>query len=108
MTPILTVENLAGPAIPYRSNTLVPFTQVWHLKLPWIKGGLIWNRPVSVVVQEADQQERIVPVQDITRQMLWLLFGLSLTSALLALLANPNQHRRQSSKLILEIEESNP
>jgi hypothetical protein len=106
--PILTVENRAGRAIPFGNNTLVPFSQVWHLKLPWVRGGLIWNRPVSVVVQEGDQGEQIVPVQDITRQILWLLFGLSLISALLARQANSNLRRRQARTTKLQMKESNP
>jgi hypothetical protein len=103
MAPILTVENRAGQAIPLGSNTLVPIAQVWHLKLPWVQGGLIWNRPVSIVIQDGDQQEQILPIQDVTRQTIWLLFGLTL----LALLANLNLYRSQSSKSKLQLKESN-
>ena len=35
------VENQAGQSIRFKGNTLVPFAQVWQLKLPWTKGGLI-------------------------------------------------------------------
>ena len=105
MGPILTVNNRAGQAIYFGRKTLVPFTQVWHLKLPLAKGGLIWNRPISVVIQEADQPEQIVPVQDVTRQAFWLLFGMSLAGAFLAFLTNHIQRRKQNRKVESQEEE---
>ncbi len=94
MTPFVTVETRTGQPVAFHGNTLVPFTRVWQLKLPGGHGGLIWNRPASVLVQAADQQETIIPVQDVTRQALWLLFGMSFASLLIAFLSK----RRQPSK----------
>jgi hypothetical protein len=37
-----------------------------------MQGGLIWNRPASVLTVDADGRERLLPVQDITRQTLWV------------------------------------
>ena len=84
MASFITVESRAGGPVKFHGNTLVPINQVWHLKLPWAHGGLIWNRPVSVVVTDSSQQETVLPVQDVTRQAVWFLFGLSVASLLLA------------------------
>jgi len=94
MDPLLTVENRAGQSIHFNGNTLVPFTQHWRLKLPWSKGGLIWNRPVSVVIRDAQNLETVIPIQDVTRQVSWLLFGLSFASVVLTFLARLNQRKQ--------------
>ena len=93
MAPLLTVENQAGQSIRFKGNTLVPFAQVWQLKPPWTKGGLIWNRPVSVVVRDAQNLETVVTIQDVTRQISWLLFGLSFASVMLAFLTRLKQRK---------------
>ena len=97
MAPLLTVENRAGQSIHFNGNTLVPFTQLWRLKLPWSRDGLIWNRPASVVVRDAQNLETVVLIQDVTRQVSWLLFGLSFASVMLAFLARNNQ-RKQATR----------
>jgi hypothetical protein len=84
MASFLTVESRAGKPVEFHGNTLVPINQVWQLKLPWPHGGLIWNRPASVVVTDSNQQEIVIPVQDVTRQAVWLFMGLSFASLLLA------------------------
>lgn len=61
------VENNAGRPIqdgPYR---IVPVSQSIRLSVPGLPGGLIWNRPVSVIVTTADGQEQVLPIRDITR-----------------------------------------
>lgn len=93
MASLVTVETRAGQPVEFGGNTLVPFVKVWQLKLPGVHGGLIWNRPASVLVQDSDQQETVIPIQDVTRQALWLLFGVSFTSLILALLANLRQRQ---------------
>jgi len=108
MAPFLTVENRAGQATPFRGNTLVPITQVWRLRPPGLNRSIIWNRPVSVVIQEMDDQEQVVPIQDVTRQAIWLLAGLSLASLLLSILANRKRCTKHSQEPEKSIKESNP
>jgi hypothetical protein len=47
-----------------------------------MSGGIIWNRPVSVVVQSEGGVEQLLPVRDITRQVQLALFGGALFSVL--------------------------
>jgi hypothetical protein len=50
------------------STTIQLTTQVFRLNLPFLRnGGLIYHRPVSVVVRPGTADERVVPVIDITR-----------------------------------------
>jgi hypothetical protein len=50
---------------------LTPQTNVLSIKLRGRHGGFIWNRPRSVIVRTIDGEERILPVQDITRNIIW-------------------------------------
>jgi hypothetical protein len=98
MAPLLTTESRAGQPIEFHGNTLVPINKVWQLKLPWLHGGLIWNRPASVVVRDSNDLETVVPIQDVTRQALWLLFGLSFASGLLTFLVNLRRRKQEKLK----------
>ena len=79
-------ETKAGKPIQAGDTTLVPFANSIQVRVPFIPGGLIWNRPVSVAVQTAQGQEYILPVQDVTRQIYFALIGASLISGILILL----------------------
>lgn len=82
---VLNVETKAGKATQAGDVTIIPFANSVQLRLPFIKGGLIWNRPTAVAVQTAQGQEYILPVQDVTRQILLALIGATLISSLLLL-----------------------
>jgi len=66
--PILTIENQAGDPIQAGANRIVPFSQAVRLQIPGLQGGLVWNRPVSVLVQAADGGEQVLAIPDPTRQ----------------------------------------
>ena len=52
--------------------------------LPGSIGGLIWNRPVSVLVQEGNGEEHVLSVPDVTRRSIWALWGGSLFMVLIS------------------------
>ncbi len=56
------------------------------------RGGLVWNRPLAVVV-ERDGEERRIPIVDVTRWGQLALFGLSLVFVLVGL-RKMVRHRR--------------
>ncbi|HEY43958.1 MAG TPA: hypothetical protein G4O11_08265 [Anaerolineae bacterium] len=47
------------------------------------QGGLIWNRPIAVMILEQDGTERVVPIHDVTRQFQVLLLGVGLIGSLI-------------------------
>jgi hypothetical protein len=81
----LAQENYSGQPVSYRGTTIIPFSRVLRIQIPGISGGLIWNRPVSVLTVDADGQERLFPVRDITRQVVWGLLGLTFLVGLFTL-----------------------
>ena len=87
MSGILSVETLSGSEVAWHGYRLIPFSQAVRLQIPGLPGGLIWNRPVSVLVRQADGSEQVLPVPDPTRQITCVLAGLSLLSFLIYLAA---------------------
>lgn len=78
------VETRAGDPIPVGDMTIVPLAKSYQVRFPGKVGGVIWNRPASVVVQTAPGQEYVLPIRDVTRQAQIALIGSSLLAGLLA------------------------
>jgi hypothetical protein len=86
LTPLLRIETLTGQPIKVKGTQLRVRSQVVQLRLPVINGGLIWNRPVAVLVQAVDSQDRLLPLPDLTRTAVLALTVLSLAMAFLLML----------------------
>jgi hypothetical protein len=54
----------------------------WQIRFPGGMGGIVWNRPHSVVVQSPEGED-VLPVRDVTRQVQLALLGSGLTGVLL-------------------------
>jgi len=84
-TSIFRIETLTSPPITIRDTRVHVRSQVIQLRFPAINGGVIWNRPVAVVVRLGNGQEKIVPVLDVTRAVMLTLAGLSFTAMLVGM-----------------------
>jgi hypothetical protein len=80
MTKLITVEIKGGEPFHDGDTTITPFNKVLRLQLPGWQGGLIWNRPTSILVQSGSGKEQVIPVPDVTRQVQWSLLVASLLS----------------------------
>ena len=78
MTEFLSVEINAGEPVQAGGYTITPFAQSVKFTVPGWLGGLIWNRPVSVLVESPDGEEGVLPVVDVTRQAQFGLAGAAL------------------------------
>ena len=76
-------RTVSGEAVTVADITLTPQSQAVTVR--WPDGGLVWNRPVAVLVERAGQTERI-PIVDVTRAIQLGLFGLSLVFAMVTLI----------------------
>ncbi len=87
--PILQVETRAGEPIRAFGAEIIPFSRAMILRFPGNSGGVIWNRPISVLVGTGGEHEEILRVRDVTRlaQVIILSAGL-LGSVLIWLLFN--------------------
>ena len=83
LNSLLRIETLTGQPIRVKDTQVHVRSQVVQLRLPSANGGLIWNRPVSVLIQTQDGQEQILSVPDVTRAAVLTLLVLSLVSTFL-------------------------
>jgi hypothetical protein len=81
-TSILRIATLTSPPITIQDTQVHVRSQLVQLRFPTIRGGVIWNRPVAVVVRALDGEEEIISVPDVTRTALLALAGLCLTAML--------------------------
>ena len=63
----LIVETHAGEPIEVGRSKIVPLAKVVRYQKPGWLGGVIWNRPIAVVVQTEDEEEQVIPIRDVTR-----------------------------------------
>jgi hypothetical protein len=84
MSNLVEIEVRGGEPIIHGGHTLTPFSRSVRVKIPGLPGGLIWNRPVSVLAHSADGQEEIIPIHDVTRQIQWSLLGAGLAFGILS------------------------
>jgi hypothetical protein len=82
----LRIETLSSQLVMVEDMQVHVRSQVVQLRLPIANGGLIWNRPVSVVMRRPDGQERILSVPDVTRTAVLALLLLSLVGTFLLML----------------------
>ncbi len=81
--PTLVREIRSGEPIQVGDYELTPQTQVWSIRLPAQKAGLIWNRPKAVIVRTSDGQESSLPVIDVTRLVIWSMLAGGIFGAIL-------------------------
>jgi hypothetical protein len=71
---------VSGEPMPVGDVTVTPQSQA--LTIRWPNGGLVWNRPIAVVVARGEETARI-PVVDVTRMAQLGLLGLSIAFSVL-------------------------
>lgn len=81
-TSIARIETLTGPPITIPDAQLYVRSHLVQLRFPTANGGLLWNRPVAIVVRPLTGQEKVIPVLDITRIAVLTLAGICLTGLL--------------------------
>jgi hypothetical protein len=74
----LEIEIRAGAPVRTANATIIPFATSYRLMFPARLGGVVYNRPTSIYVSDADGQELTIPVQDITRIAQFAVWGAAL------------------------------
>lgn len=82
-TSFLSIETRTSHPIRLNKHEVRLRSQVIQLRLPVVNGGLIWNRPLAVVVHTSDDREQTLPIPDLTRIAILILTGLSAASMFL-------------------------
>lgn len=76
-------QPMSGQAVRIGDRTLTPQSQALTLGGPF--GGLVWNRPVAVLVEGPDGAARRIPIVDVTRAGQLAMLGLGLACFLIGL-----------------------
>jgi hypothetical protein len=87
---VLSLETREGPAITAHGRTVTLVAQALRLSTPY--GGLVWNRPVAVLVDQGGVVTR-QPIVDVTRIAVWAMAG----GAFLSMVITGLLRRRSSS-----------
>ena len=66
--------------------SITPVSRAWMIQLPGWMGGFVWNCPAGVKVRVPGEFEKYLPVRDLTRYVIWTIFGAALASSLVMLL----------------------
>lgn len=85
--PFIYIRTNVGKAININGSTVVPIARSVHIRLPLVSGGLIWNRPIAVLVRHSDGTEYTLPIHDVTRRLQVLVLSIGMLGALLFWLA---------------------
>jgi hypothetical protein len=75
MAELLQIETRSGAPLTWKGARIIPFSRTVTIRLPGWQGGLIWNYPTSVWVQAPEGEEQVLPVRDITRQVVLALLS---------------------------------
>ena len=72
---IIVQQTSAGEPVEVNDLTVYPVARSYRVNLPGARGGIIWNRPLAVIVEDADGTRQILPVIDRTRQLQIAIFS---------------------------------
>ncbi len=76
-------ESRMGAPISAKTFTIFPISRITALLSAGDSGGVIWNKPHSILVQGTDGGETLLRIRDVTRERQILLLGLGLLGVLL-------------------------
>jgi hypothetical protein len=80
---MITTEVQAGEPIEVGEFRLIPMEKATRFKLSGAPGGVIWNRPASVVAYYPDGESVVLPIKDHTRIIQIALLGGGIAMAVL-------------------------
>jgi len=86
-------QMLSGDKITVGDVTVTPQSQA--LTVRWPRGGLVWNRPVAVLVERGEETERI-PIVDVTRMAQLGLLGLGLAFSTIIMVLSIRRRRNRN------------
>lgn len=88
-------QTVSGDEVTVGDVTVTPQSRA--LTIRWPHGGLVWNRPVGILVERGEQTERI-PIVDVTRIIQLGLFGLSLVFSMIIFVLSIRRRRDRNER----------
>jgi hypothetical protein len=69
MNSIIIQQTQAGEPINAGEMNIYPVARSYRIDFPAARGGIVWNRPLAVIVEDPHGSRKIIPIQDRTRQL---------------------------------------
>ena len=66
---ILVQQTSAGEPVIVGEVSVYPVARSYRINFPAARGGIVWNRPLAVIVEDSSGSRQIIPIQDRTRQL---------------------------------------
>ncbi len=66
---ILVQQTSAGKPVNAGEVIIYPVARSYRINFPAARGGIVWNRPLAVIVEDSSGSRQIIPIQDRTRQL---------------------------------------
>jgi hypothetical protein len=66
---ILVQQTNWGEPVNTGDVNVYPVARSYRINFPAARGGIVWNRPLAVIVEDSHGSRQIIPVQDRTRQL---------------------------------------
>jgi hypothetical protein len=66
---ILVQQTSAGEPVSVGDLKVYPVSRSYRINFPSAHGGIVWNRPRSVIVEDSMGRRQIIPIHDYTRRL---------------------------------------
>jgi hypothetical protein len=66
---ILVQQTSAGEPVQVGEMHVYPVARSYRIDFPGGKGGMAWNKPFAVIVEDSHGKRQIIPVHDRTRRI---------------------------------------
>ncbi len=93
MNSLVQIETHWGKPIQSDRRKIIVQSRALQIGFPFLSGGIVWNRPVSVLVLSDNGPDQVLPVRDVTRLAQILLFAVALAGAVFLSLIMPRRAR---------------
>ena len=65
----LVQQTSSGEPVVVGDVKVYPVARSYRINFPGNQGGILWNRPLAVIVEDSQGSREVIPVQDRTRQL---------------------------------------
>ena len=77
-------QTSAGEPITVGNLKVFPVARSYRMNFPGGQGGMLWNRPLGVIVEDQQGKRQTIPVRDKTRRMQVAILAAGFLGSLLA------------------------
>lgn len=93
---MLIQQTSAGEPVAMGDVTVYPVARSYRIDFPAARGGIIWNKPLAVIVEDTQGSRQIIPVKDVTRRIQVAILAAGIFGTLLTWLVFRRSHSKNN------------